>query len=69
MVSIVKKSINGNAYYYARKSRRVNGKPRIVWQKYLGRAEDILHAVECSKPEHAIVREFGAVAALYDIAT
>ncbi len=30
MVSIVKKSINGNAYYYARQCKRVNGKPKIV---------------------------------------
>ena len=68
MVSIVKKSINGNAYYYARQCKRVNGKPKIVWQKYLGRAEDIVQAVQGIKPEHAIVREFGAIAALYDIA-
>ena len=69
MVSIVRKTINGNPYYYARQSKRVDGKPRIVWQKYLGRAEDIVQAVQGSTPEHAIVREFGAVAALYDVAT
>ena len=68
MVSIVKKTIHGNAYYYARKSQRVDGKPRIVWQKYLGRAEDIVQTLQGGKAEHAIVREFGAVAALYDIA-
>ena len=68
MVSIVRKTINGNAYYYARQSKRIDGKPRIVWQKYLGRAEDIVQAVEGNTPKHAIVREFGAVAALYDIA-
>ena len=68
MVSIVRKTISGNAYYYARQSKRVDGKPRIVWQKYLGRAEDIVQALQGSKPEQAIVREFGAVAALYDIA-
>ena len=64
MVRIIRKSINGNAHYYARMSRRVVGKPGIVWQKYLGRAEDIVQASQGGKAEHAIVREFGAVAAL-----
>ena len=68
MVSIVRKTISGNAYYYARRSKRVDGKPRIVWRKYPGRAEEIVQALQGSKPEHAIVRESGAVAALYDIA-
>ena len=30
------------AYYYARESQRVNGKPKIVRQVYLGRADDIV---------------------------
>ena len=68
MVSIVRKTISGNAFYYARRSKCVDGKPRIVWQKYLGRAEEIVQALQGSRPEHAIVREFGAVAALYDLA-
>ncbi len=41
MTSIIKKLKNGNAYYYAVQSKRVNGKPRIVWQKYLGSVEAI----------------------------
>ena len=68
MVCIVRKTISGNAYYYARQSKRVDGNSRIVWQKYPGRAEGIVQAVQGSKPEHAVVRELGAVAALYDIA-
>jgi len=41
MVSIIKKKVKGHLYYYAIKSARVNGKPRTVWQQYLGSAEDI----------------------------
>ena len=41
MASLVKKIIRGNAYYYTRESQRVNGKPKVVRQIYLGRADDI----------------------------
>ena len=58
--------------YYARECKRVDGKPRIVWQKYLGKAEKILQAVEkqASKasPQEVVISEFGAVAALFDLA-
>ena len=36
MASIIKKKKKNRWYYYAVESARVNGKPRIVWQKYLG---------------------------------
>src|SRR5207245_572482 len=57
--------------YYAREGRRVAGKPKIVWQKYLGKADDIVAAL--SQPQapsvvSAVVAEFGAVAALFDLA-
>lgn len=76
MTSLIKKKIRGHTYYYARECQRVEGKPKIVWQKYLGRAEDIVAAVTERRQgaaipepqEHAIVTEFGAVAALYDLA-
>lgn len=45
MVSLVKKNIKGHVYWYAVKSARVDGKPRIVWQKYLGTAEDIAERI------------------------
>ncbi len=41
MVSLIKKTVKGRLYWYAVRSERVNGKPRIVWQQYLGSAEDI----------------------------
>ena len=50
MVSIIKKTIRGKLYYYARECRRVDGKPKIVWQKYLGKAEDIVAAVGQPQP-------------------
>lgn len=71
MPSIAKKMINGRAYYYARECKRVGGKPKIVWQKYLGRADDIvraLSAAETLQPEQVDVIEYGLSAALYDVA-
>ncbi|MCP4602096.1 MAG: transposase, partial [Proteobacteria bacterium] len=75
MPSLTKKIINGKPYYYARECKRVNGKPKIVWQKYLGKAEDIIDAMSKPQirethapPKEAIVTELGALAALYDLA-
>ena len=74
MVSLIKKSIRGKVYCYARECRRVAGKPKIVWQKYLGKASDIVAAFAPSPtasayqpPEHAIITDFGAVVALFDL--
>ena len=72
MVSIAKKKRGNKVYYYARECRRVNGKPKIVWQKYLGRAEDIIARMtageQAPQPDSAVVTDFGAVAALFDLA-
>jgi len=57
MASLTRKKISGQTYYYARESRRINGKPKIVWQKYLGKIEDIIKAVE-SKDKHTNRFEF-----------
>jgi transposase len=46
MVSIVKRRIKGNLYHYAVRCQRVDGKPKIVSQVYLGRAQDIVDAVQ-----------------------
>ncbi|MFH1764772.1 MAG: transposase, partial [Gemmatimonadota bacterium] len=78
MASITKKMVHGHPYYYARECKRVGGKPKIVWQKYLGRIEDIAAAVDEQKkgkkgypvpqPEdESLVTEFGAAAALHDL--
>ena len=71
MTSIIKKLKNGNAYYYAVQSKRVNGKPRIVWQKYLGSVEAIIKRCEqnlAPLPTETVLFEAGGVAALLGIA-
>lgn len=72
MPSIIRKQKNGKIYYYAAQSKRVNGKPRIVWQKYLGSVEAILKRCEQSVaplPTETALFEAGGVAALMNIAT
>ena len=41
MASLYKKTINGKPYYYLREMARVDGKPKMVSEKYLGSAADI----------------------------
>ena len=70
MASIIKNTKKGRPYYYAVECKRVNGKPRIVWQKYLGTVEAIVQRTEVSKPpkpEETVIFEAGGVAALLGI--
>jgi len=60
------KRINGKTYYYYSEWGWVDGKCRRVWQKYLGRLEDIVAAVTgANDPTSAEVFEFGLAAALW----
>jgi len=71
MASIIHKMKKGRPYYYAVQSARVDGKPRIVWQKYLGTVDAIVARAEGSKPpkpKEAVLFEAGGVAALLRIA-
>jgi len=71
MGSIIKKVKKGKPYYYAVESGRVNGKPRIVWQKYLGTIEAIVERVAGATPpvpKETVIFEAGGVAALLRIA-
>src|SRR5437764_6214211 len=71
MACIIKKKRKGRTYYYAAQSGRVNGKPRIIWQKYLGTLDDIVKRAECrtdSCEREAIIFESGGVAAMLGIA-
>ena len=71
MASIIKKIKQGRPYYYAVQCKRVDGKPRIVWQKYLGTVEGIVaraDAARPSKPKEVVIFEAGGVAALLGIA-
>jgi len=67
MVSLKKKIIKGNIYWYAVKMARVDGRPKQVWQKYLGTAEKIVAMMENSdKHSHTRLTSFqyGKIAAL-----
>ena len=71
MASIIKKVKKGRPYYYAVESARVNGKPRIVWQKYLGTVDAIVKRAADARPaepSEAVIFELGGVAALLGIA-
>ena len=72
MASLIKKIIRGHPYYYARVCKRVDGKPKIVSQTYLGRADKILEKFRAgpvpAQPQEAVVREFGASTALLALA-
>ena len=74
MASIINKKVKNYKYYYYTESKRINGKPTLVNQKYLGTAEKVLEkvrAAESSLQERVLysdAADFGAVALLYDIA-
>ena len=61
MERLEKKRINGHYYYYYSKWGWIGGRCRRLWQKYLGKPDDILHAVEGSgpTPTYAEVFHFG----------
>ena len=68
MGTITRKRIKGNNYYYYVESRRVNGKPRIVNQVYLGTAEKLLKDTQGGQmPKEVKHQYFGDVAALYGV--
>ena len=72
MASLTEKRIHGHSYYYARFCQRVNGKPKIVRQIYLGKIDDLIAAAEKTHqpaaPLETEVASFGDVAALFDFA-
>jgi transposase len=72
MPSLTAKQIDGHTYYYARYCQRVNGKPKIVRQVYLGKIEDLVASAEQAhlpqQPLETKVAAWGDIAALWDIA-
>ena len=52
------KRVKGHTYYYYSKWARVDGRCRRVWQKYLGKLEDIVQAVEGGGPAPAWAEVF-----------
>ena len=70
MVSIVGKKRGNKTYYYLVASARVDGKPRIVDQQYLGSAEEVmarLSGAPAGAPERTQHKKFGDLAAVWGI--
>jgi transposase len=69
MSSLIGKRIGGQTYYYLREVARVGGKPKIISQRYLGKAEDIAAAMEGAAVAPARTRHlaFGDVAAVWSM--
>jgi transposase len=68
MASIVGKKRGKATYYYLVESARVDGKPRIVSQEYLGTAEELAAAMRgggLGLPDRTRHKQFGAVAAAW----
>jgi transposase len=70
MPSIVGKRRGKQTYYYLVESARVEGKPRIVSQQYLGTAEEVMARLEGSGagvPDRTQHKAFGDVAAVWGV--
>src|ERR1035437_7843825 len=72
MPSLTAKQIDGHTYYYARYCQRVDGKPKIVRQVYLGKIEDLVASTGQAQippqPLETQVASCGDIAALWEIA-
>ena len=74
MGTIIKKTIKGINYYYYVESKRINGKPKYVNQKYLGSADKLVKMASDNGKSiqdqvlYAHEVQFGSVALLYEIA-
>jgi len=71
--SLYKKIINGKPYFYLREMARVDGKPKMVSERYLGSAADIVKAMDAAEagmvPERTRHLAFGDVAAVWSLLT
>ena len=72
MASLIKKKKGKKLYYYVVESKRVNGKPRIVNQTYLGPVERVVRILseypKRVKPKEIEHLNFGLLAALLSLA-
>jgi transposase len=60
------KQVKGHTYYYYSKWARKDGRCRRIWQRYLGKLEDIVQAVDGGpQPLHAEVFQYGLPEALW----
>jgi len=69
MGSIVHKVVNGQTYYYLREMARIDGKPKMISQRYLGKASDIEAAMDGAMgvPERTRHLGFGDIAAVWSV--
>lgn len=71
MASVYPKKVGGKIYYYLREMARVDGKPRMVSERYLGSAEDIAAAFDAREaatlPARTRHLAFGDVAAVWGV--
>src|ERR1035438_1795707 len=69
MASLYPKKLGGKTYWYLREMARVDGKPKMVSERYLGTAADIAPAMEASQaamlPKRTRHLAFGDVAAAW----
>jgi transposase len=67
--SLIGKRIKGQTYYYLREVARVGGRPKIISQRYLGKAADIEAAIAgaAALPERTRHLAFGDVAAVWSV--
>ncbi len=69
MTSLYPKKIAGKTYYYLREMARVDGKPKMVSERYLGSAAEIAAAIDARDaaimPERTRRLAFGDVAAVW----
>ena len=69
MASLYKKVINGKPYWYLREMARVEGKPKMVSERYLGSAADIAALLDAREeavmPQRTRHLAFGDVAAVW----
>jgi transposase len=71
MASLYPKKISGKTYWYLREMARVDGRPKMVSERYLGTAAEIAAAMEASQaallPERTRHLAFGDVAAAWGV--
>jgi transposase len=69
MASIVHKVVGGQTYYYLREMARVDGKPKMISQRYLGKASDIEAAMDgaMAVPDRTRHLAFGDLAAVWQV--
>jgi hypothetical protein len=71
MASLYKKMISGKPYWYLREMARVDGKPKMISERYLGSAAEIEALLEAREaaalPERTRHLAFGDVAAAWGL--